>query len=136
MIGPLVVLDTNIIVSALRVRGSVPALVVAHTLEFKLFRPALSDSILAEYMDVLRRPKFKFSEAAVNTLLKALRDQAVYPRILPEHRCQLNDKSDECFAECAIAARAILVTGNIRHFSPVAERCRVMSPRELLDSHL
>jgi predicted nucleic acid-binding protein len=63
----LVVADTNILVSALLTDGP-PARIVDLIAEGKI-RPCFDDRILAEYWDVLSRPKFGFPSARINRLI-------------------------------------------------------------------
>ena len=54
-----VVLDTNIIVSAMLLKGGVPALVLGLALDNKI-QLCYSQTLMAEYKSVLGRRKFKF----------------------------------------------------------------------------
>ena len=54
------VLDTNVLVSAMLKSGSVPDMIAAEAMYGDII-PVLNDEILAEYEDVLRRPKFRFA---------------------------------------------------------------------------
>ena len=89
--------------------------------------------IFSEYNEVMRRPKFKFEEEKVNTLLDYIeyRGQTAAPSPLAN---SLPDSDDEPFLETAIASHAVcLVTGNQKHFP--AELClgiKVFSPKEFL----
>ncbi|HEX6513218.1 MAG TPA: putative toxin-antitoxin system toxin component, PIN family, partial [Chloroflexota bacterium] len=109
-----------------------PALIVRLVLEQAL-ELALDERILAEYRDVLARPKFGFSDELQRSLLAALREIAVFSG-LPDHSVTLPDASDEMFVEVAMAAEAdALVTGNLRHFP--AEACAgvlVISPAHFM----
>ena len=58
------VLDTNVLVSAMLKNGSVPGHVAVEALTGDII-PVLNDDILAEYEDVLNRPKFSFNKKAV-----------------------------------------------------------------------
>ena len=126
------VLDTNVLVSALLKSGSSPWKVAAEALIGDII-PVLNDDIIAEYEDVLRRPKFKFEERAVRILLDDLKRRAVYADdgaiedIIP-------DPKDVAFYAVLMEKRkedeAYLVTGNLKHF-PV--RTFIVTPREMLD---
>ncbi len=126
------VLDTNVLVSALLKSGSTPWKVAAEALIGDII-PVLNDDIIAEYEDVLRRPKFKFEERAVRILLDELKRRAVYADagavedIIP-------DPKDVAFYAVLMEKRkedeAYLVTGNLKHF-PV--RTFIVTPREMLD---
>lgn len=57
--------------------GSVPAQVAAEALNGDII-PVLNDEIIAEYEDVLSRPKFRFDKRAVKVLLDELKKRAIY----------------------------------------------------------
>ena len=126
------VLDTNVLVSALLKNGSVPWQVAVEALHGDII-PVLNDDILAEYEDVLNRPKFKFEKLADNVLLSELRKRAIFAEagliedIVP-------DPKDVVFYAVLMEKRkeeeAYLVTGNLKHFPA---RTYVVTPREMLD---
>ena len=126
------VLDTNVLVSALLKNGSVPWQVAEEALHGDII-PVLNDAIIAEYEDVLNRPKFKFDKRAVAVLLNELKKRAVLAdaglieEIIP-------DPKDIVFYAVLMEKRkeeeAYLVTGNLKHF-PI--RTYVVTPREMLD---
>lgn len=64
----LVVIDTNILVSALMSKNGAPARVVSMVLSERL-TPCFDYRILLEYQEVLRRPKFGFTQGEINPLL-------------------------------------------------------------------
>ena len=110
-----VVLDTNVLVSAMiRSDGNEALIVLA--VNYGLLEPLFSEEILSEYREVLLRPKFGFQESEVSPLLDLLvrrgrllevRDR---PRLSP-------DAEDDKFIACALEGEAeFLVTGNKRHF--------------------
>ena len=71
------ILDTNVLVSAMLKSGSVPDQLAAEAMYGDII-PVLNDEILAEYEDVLRRPKFKFDERTVRVFLEELKRRAVF----------------------------------------------------------
>ena len=129
----LIVLDTNVVVSALLNPLGAPAQILGLTLAGEL-TAAYDSRILLEYRDVLRRREFGFSRRRVADILEALEGDglSVTPRPLSE---RLPDPADEPFLEVAVAAGAELITGNLRHFPPA---CRagvtVLLPRGFLES--
>jgi putative PIN family toxin of toxin-antitoxin system len=128
-----VVLDTNIIVSALLNPLGAPALVLELTLIGSL-RLCVSGSIYAEYEEVIRRPRFQRSEDAVATMLLAIRQNASWIRAGDTVRA-CADPDDDMFLECAQAANAEdLVTGNTKHFPLTWGGTRIVTSRWLLDS--
>ena len=96
--------------------------------------PVIDDRILAEYREVLARPKFSFDKQSVGGLLLYFERAGVTVSALPWHRPGLPDPDDAIFLEVAAAAKALLVTGNLRHFPP--DQCQdvvVMSPSAFLN---
>jgi uncharacterized protein len=127
-----VVLDTNVVVSGLLTHHGACALVVdrMRMLEFGL---CVNGAILAEYAEVLGRPRLSIPGGDADDFLEFVRhcgenvDAALLPTPLP-------DESDRPFLEVAAAAGALLVTGNARHFPKRARGgVEVVTPRELLD---
>jgi uncharacterized protein len=117
-----VVLDTNVVVSALLEPRGHPAtvLVLAVRGDIKMY---ISAAVLAEYEEVLRRPRFEKLGAAAARLVKPARTLKISP-----------DEADNRLYECAEAARAdFLVTGNCKHFPAGHRKTQIVTPRELLD---
>ena len=126
------VLDTNVLVSAMLKSGSVPDKIAAEALYGDII-PVLNDEILAEYEDVLRRPRFKFDERAVRVFLDELKRRAVYLDAGPIDEVLPNPKDVVFYAvlmEKRKEEEAYLVTGNLKHF-PI--RTYIVTPREMLD---
>jgi uncharacterized protein len=127
------VVDTNVLVSGLRSPEGVPSRIV-RLIAVGDVEVCWSASILDEYQDVLRRPKFPFFPEEVDVLLEQIRRYGVWviPRPL---RNPLPDPSDEPFLEVALAANAhCLVTGNLRHYpKELRQGVAVLSPAEFLE---
>lgn len=127
-----VVLDTNVIVSAMLSPQGPPGLIlelaIHRDLEF-----AHTSRIVAEYRGVLARPRLALDPVDVERVLDIV-ETAGIPVIAPPWPLALPDPADGEFLACAAAAAAILITGNIRHF-PVASRrgVDVLSPRAFVD---
>ena len=126
------VLNTNVLVSALLKTGSVPGQVLAEALEGDII-PVLNDEIIAEYKDVLSRPKFHFDRRAVRVFMDELKRRGVYADA-GEIDDAIPDPKDVVFYAVLMEKRreedAWLVTGNLRHF-PM--RTYIVTPREMLD---
>jgi putative PIN family toxin of toxin-antitoxin system len=126
-----VVLGTNILVSALLSPFGPPARVLDLALTGEI-SPTYDDRILAEYREVLARPKFKFATGDVADTLIYLESEGlpVIARPLP---VILSDADDLPFLEGAAEADAVLITGNIEHY-PKSMRgpILVLSPAEFL----
>lgn len=125
------VIDTNVIVSALlaKTTDTPPAQVLIHLLNGD-FVPVFSDSILIEYLQVLKRKhKYMFEDAYVEELVWAIKQRGIEMTPTGIHE-GVKDEKDYVFYEVAIAKEdTYLVTGNLKHFpqSPI-----VVSPKEFL----
>jgi putative PIN family toxin of toxin-antitoxin system len=130
-----VVLDTNIIVSALLqpLGPSAQIFVLALGGSIQL---CVSGSIYAEYEDVISRPRLQRSEEIIAGTLQAIREKGLWIRPTQTvHGCQ--DPDDDIFLECAQAAQAhYLVTGNLKHFPASWADTMVVTPRWFLDQLL
>ena len=118
------VIDINVIVSAMLNSKSVPGMVVKLALRHTIV-PVLNDEILAEYREVLVRPKFHLSENDINKMIKFITAVAVF--VDHEHiEIELPDPKDRVF----YTDDAYLVTGNMKHFP---KKPFIVTPREMLD---
>jgi len=109
------VLDTNILVSALWTPNGKAAYIVNQAIAGRL-KLCHDYRILAEYREVLSRPKFRFYDWQINFLLERLEKDgiSVMPDALPQ--VPFTDESDRVFYEVAKFCRAPLVTGNLKHY--------------------
>jgi len=126
------VLDTNVVLSALlRPAGSedrIFKLALGGTLQL-----CISPAILAEYAEVLPRPKFKLPPADIVVTIARIREVA--RMVHPTRTLAISeDEPDNRFLECAEAANAdYLVTGNVRHFPQAHKGTAIVTGRQLLD---
>ena len=125
-----IVLDTNVLVSAFLNPTGAPGLVLTLILagELKLL---VDERILAEYAEVLARPRFALDRADVAEVTRQL--EANGERVATSASVvQLPDADDLPFIDVALSGKAdALVTGNARHF-PKGLGVVVLSPRDLL----
>jgi uncharacterized protein len=120
-----VVLDTNVVVSGLLTSNGVPAKILNLALSGAI-QVSHDARILAEYVDVLARPRFKFDPARVAEVVAKLRDDGLAVDSSECSGLQLPDADDEPFLSVALAARAdFLITGNLSF--PNDETARVFS---------
>jgi putative PIN family toxin of toxin-antitoxin system len=126
------VTDTNIVVSGTLVdKGpSAAILELATSRQVQMF---VSPAILAEYENVLRRPRFKLDPARITALLRLLASVSI--EVLPSRTLTTSpDETDNRFLECAEEAGAdFLVTGNIRHFPSQWQTTKIITPRNFID---
>lgn len=127
-----VVLDTNVLVAGLLSPFGSCGEIVRMVSSGEL-RLSFDARILTEYEEVLKRPKFKFEEDKVSTILDMIDRQGrtVAPSPLS---FSLPDTDDEPFLEVATAGKvACLITGNSSHFpSKLCNRVKVLSPSAFL----
>ena len=93
----------------------------------------VSPSVLAEYEEVLRRPRLKLQPHQIDAAMAAIR--RVAHLVQPTQAVSVSPhESDNRFLECAEAAEADwLVTGNTRHFPPSHGQTRTVTGRRFLD---
>ena len=131
---PLIVLDTNILVAALRSRQGKSAQLL-HMVGQGHFELALSVPLLFEHEDVLKRPeKVPVSMQAVDAVLDYLCQQANFQEIFFLWRPHLKDPKDDMVLELALNADAqAIVTHNVRDFRNVAELgVEILTPAQFL----
>jgi len=131
----LIVLDTNVIVSAGIKPGSAPAALVMDWVLEGQIQAVTSPWIVEEYREVARRTKFRrygFPPLWLEFLIEEslyLPDPTPWPKRGP-------DPKDMPFLALAHVAGAWLVTGNLKHFpEAVRNDVRVLSPADYL-AHL
>jgi putative PIN family toxin of toxin-antitoxin system len=131
----LVVLDTNVIVSAGISPVGPPAKIVADLVLRSMVHTVTSPRVAAEYREVVRRARFHrygFPPLWLEYLIEEsmrLPDPESWPYICP-------DPKDTPFIALAQAAGAWLVTGNLKHFpEAVRNGVTVVSPADYL-AHL
>lgn len=112
-----IVLDTNVLVSAIWHKDSKPGLIVTGMISGR-FTPCYDYRIIDEYKKVLRRPKFGFTDWQIKYLMDSIvRDGfSVVPN--PIIDVPFTDESDRKFFEVAKFCGAPLITGNIKHYPP------------------
>jgi putative PIN family toxin of toxin-antitoxin system len=122
-----VVIDTNVIVSALLNANGLPAKILRLVFERKV--KILCDTrIFAGYQNVLCRRKFHFDSGLIVYLLDFIKIEAIFVDAIPQS-ILFNDEDDKKFYEVFKTTQAdFLITGNIKHFPK--ER-GIITPAEL-----
>jgi putative PIN family toxin of toxin-antitoxin system len=130
-----VVLDTNIIVSALLQPLGPPARIYVLALGGAI-QLCVSAKTYAEYEEVISRPRFQRSQDDIACTLQAIREKGFWVRPAESVRV-CADPDDDVFLERAQAAQAdYLVTGNLKHFPTSWGSTRIVTGRWLLDNLL
>ena len=110
-----VVLDTNVIVSALWSPGRKAADIMMAVITGRLL--ACFDSrILEEYERVLHRDKFGFTEPEIEAYLSPILFSGLSVVPEPEENIIFQDDTDRKFYEVAKYCDALLITGNRKHY--------------------
>ena len=133
-----VVVDTSIIVAALRTRQGAGNAVVKLVASGKLTLLATAPLFL-EYEDVLKRPEHRLAHglslASVDDFLAELAALIEPVEVHFQWRPQVRDPNDEMVLEAAINGGAnALITYNVRDFASASQRfeIKVLRPAELL----
>ena len=126
------VIDTNVIVSSMLKRDSIPGAIIDLVLTKEII-PLLNKEILDEYSEVLTRNKFGFEKKDVQILLNEIKNDSIF--LEPEETLEdFVDENDIVFFEIVMSAKhsmdAYLITGNIKHY-PI--RNYVVTPKQMLD---
>lgn len=129
----LVVLDTNILVSGLLSAFGPSARVLDMVLNGDI-RAAYDDRLIAEYREVLARPKFGFAAEDIAVVLAYLEAEGERVMAYPLS-CELPDPDDLPFLEAASEAGAVLITGNTAHFpGTMCGKIPVVTPGDFIRS--
>jgi len=110
----LVVLDTNILVSAFWSKNGTPAKIIG-LIQNRIITPCYDYRILEEYEEVLSRPKFGFDEWEIHDFLSQIKHDGM-SIVAKAVDINFTDESDRKFYEVAKQCNAKLITGNIKHF--------------------
>lgn len=135
-----IVIDTNVLVSALLKVGSVPDRALEAVWSRAPSNALGSMAVLydlrmaAEYRTVLERPKFAaISRDRIEELLRRVIERGTAIDAVPRWDGPMTDDDDRVFVEVALAGRAdALVTGNGRHY-PTNLGFEVLPPAKLLE---
>ncbi len=132
------VLDTNVLVAALRSRRGASFLILEALIRGE-FEAMASGAMLLEYEEVLRRDEqlanFWISPDEISVVVGVLAAKLCPVSIYFQWRPQLRDPDDEIFLECAVNGMARgIVTFNKADFFPAAERfgMALLTPGELV----
>jgi len=127
-----VVLDTNIIVSALLQPLGPPAQVFLLAIGGSI-QLCITGDVFAEYEEVIRRPRFRRDEEVITATLQTIRERSFWVKSTETIRV-CADPDDDIFLECAQAARATyVVTGNSKHFPTSWLGTKIVTPRAFLE---
>ena len=132
-----IVIDTNIIVSAL-IQRSYPFRIINDLFLENTFQLCISDELMAEYYEVLSRPKFAkfhdfFTRAEVLLVNIEMKSKKYVRKIKLDLISDVDDNmilelADECLAD-------FVITGNTTDFTfPSYKLTRIITPKEYWES--
>jgi uncharacterized protein len=131
-----IVVDTNVIVSALLSKTGTPAQIFSHEASFQLFT---SEESLAEVKRVLHydhiKTRYQLSDDLINNYLEHLRAAS---HVIVVHQVAAvieADPDDNKFLACAVEAGADYIVSGDRHLKrlEVYRNIPILTPRQFLD---
>ena len=124
------VIDTNVLVSARITKNPSSATVkVLNNVFNGTIRPIFNDEIIAEYTDVLHRPKFRMRDEDINLIINYIKKYGIHSDRVP-FDSTMPDEKDRPFYEVSLSVEdSFLVTGNLKHF-PVTPK--VVTPSQFI----
>lgn len=125
------VIDTNVFVSALITKNPAsPTRRVYDFIDNGEIVPLYNDEIIAEYKEVLSRPKFKLNQDLIAALLSLIVENGISSERFAYSGTMIDEK-DRVFYEISLSVEdSFLVTGNLKHF-PVTPQ--VITPHQLVE---
>lgn len=110
------VIDTNVLVSAYWTSNpDSPHVRVYMAVLSGIITALVNDEVISEFRDVLHRPKFGFSQEAIDKDIAFIEQAGVVIHPV-ESDAHFTDLDDNVFFCTALAGEAHLVTGNMRHY--------------------
>ena len=132
-----IVIDTNVIVSAL-IQRSFPYHIINELFIENKIQLCVSDELLAEYFEVLARPKFfKFHDFFIRAEALLVEIETKATKYAPTIKLDLiSDADDNMILELADECLAdVVITGNSTDFTfPIYKQTKIVSPKEYWDS--
>lgn len=119
-----VVIDTNVIVSALKTPDGNCALVLSYLFNGR-FDIAYDQRIFEEYKEVLYREKFSFNKSLIKIILDYIEKYGKYIVAEPIKNI-LPDLTDNKFYEVAKMLSCKIITGNLKHFPNIKNAISVI----------
>ncbi len=132
-----IVIDTNVIVSSL-IQRNYPYFIIYELFISDKFQLCISDELIAEYYEVLSRPKFsRFQDFFIRaeSILAEIESKAV--KYKPAIKLELiSDFDDNMILELADECNAdFVITGNISDFTfPMYKQTKIVSPKDYWDN--
>lgn len=131
--NPRIVLDTNVLVSALIAKGY-PSKIINELIFEKKVTLCLSQEVWKEYIDVLNRDRFsKYPAFKENVNIVLVKIEELASKYQPDLKYNvIEDESDNKFLELAVFSESeYLITGNTRDFTfSEFHGVKIVNPKE------
>jgi len=109
-----IVLDTNILVSSQMCAKGYPSEIVTLIRKNKL-QPYYNTEIMNEYNRVLRYPRLQITHREISVIINLISRKG-FAMEIAKSILEMPDEDDRVFYDLHKAAKAILITGNIKHY--------------------
>ena len=133
-----VIIDTNVLVSALIQRNYPNFILYSYVLE-SLVEVCISDDLFKEYLEVLNRPKFsKYSDFVNNAEIVLAQIDTIATKFYPIKRFDIiEDNADNRLLELAVDSKAdFIITGNTNDFTMSEfQWTKIVTPKEYWDNY-
>lgn len=129
------VLDTNVLISGvISNNGPCAAILDLISTRTEAVTVLLTDEIFAEYIEVLKRPRFAFNKRDLLGIINLLMNECIFIDISATVAPSSNDPDDNKFIACAVEGQAhFIITGNLRHYDNLSlVHTKIISPREFV----
>lgn len=133
-----IILDTNVLVSSL-IQNNYPYLILKDVYLEREIELCISENLMNEYYEVLKRPKFaKFPDfkAKADSILVDIEQNASF--FYPKKKVKkVKDPDDNMLLELALECKAdFLITGNTNDFTfSNYKKTKIVTPREYWEIH-
>ncbi len=132
--GLRVVLDTNVLVSALLFSG--PLAVIVNLWESGRIIPVLSQETFDEFQRVLSYPKFELTSGEITTLVEQCISYFDVVDVTVQVKGVCRDPHDDKFLSCALSASAVMLVSGDDDLLVLSKykNVKIISPAEFLDT--
>ena len=128
-----IVLDTNVLISALMF-GWNPRMILESVIrgDLDLF---VSEAIIFEFGEVLKRPKFGIPPSIINQIISELSTISELVRPSGNIAKKTDDPADNRILECAVEAKADYIVSGDNHLRELKEyrSFKIVTPQDLLE---
>lgn len=131
-----VVLDTNVVMSALFFRGH--PLKILEAWKERRIELVVSEDILLEYEEIADRLSCRYPMVDVHPWIEFIRENATKMDVRSPYPAVCEDADDDAFVACALAAGATVICSGDRHLLAVDghQGLEVLVPKRFLDKYL